>query len=120
MFSYILVVSRSHILLIFICPMFKAGKLHSIASCAILAISFKNYFKGAKIWWPFSERYKNSTDCFVMEVSTVNAVSTYLLKKWEQYSLLSMTQNPKRDKAIIRIKHKDVQRNESSSSSYQV
>ena len=51
MFSYILVVSRGYILLISICPMLKAGKLHIMASCAILAILFKNYFKGAKYGW---------------------------------------------------------------------
>ena len=44
MFSYILVVSRDYILLIYICPMLKAGKVHTIACCAILAILFKNYF----------------------------------------------------------------------------
>ena len=37
MFSYILIVSAGYILLISICPMLKAGKLHSIASSAILA-----------------------------------------------------------------------------------
>ena len=44
MFSYI-----DYILLISICPILKVGKLHSIASSAILANLFKNYFKGAKI-----------------------------------------------------------------------
>ena len=37
MFSYILVVSTGYILSISICPMFKAGKLPSTASSAILA-----------------------------------------------------------------------------------
>ena len=41
MFSYILVVSAGYILLISICPMLKAGKLHSLASSAILANLFK-------------------------------------------------------------------------------
>ena len=49
MFSYYLVVSTGYILLISICAMLKAGKLNSIASSAILANLFKNYFKGAKI-----------------------------------------------------------------------
>ena len=48
MFSYILVACRGYILLISICPMLNAGKLHIIASCAILGILFKNYFKGGK------------------------------------------------------------------------
>ena len=34
MFSHILVVSTGYILLLSICPMLKAGKLHSIASSA--------------------------------------------------------------------------------------
>ena len=51
MFSFILVVSRDYILLISICPMLKAGKLHSAASSsATLPILFKNFFKGEKIW----------------------------------------------------------------------
>ena len=50
MFSYILVVFTGYILLISICPMLKTGKLDSIASSAILANLFKNYFKGVKIW----------------------------------------------------------------------
>ena len=50
MFSYVLVVSTGCILSISICPMLKAGKMQSIASSAILANLFRNYFKGAKIW----------------------------------------------------------------------
>ena len=50
----------------------KAGKLPIIASYTILAILFQNYFKGAKIWWFFVQLYKNSTDCFGLEVSTVS------------------------------------------------
>ena len=46
MFSYILVVSRGYILLISSSPMLRTGKLHIIASSAILL--FKNYFKGGK------------------------------------------------------------------------
>ena len=39
MFSYILVVSSGNVLLIFICAMLNAGKLHIIVgTCAILAI----------------------------------------------------------------------------------
>ena len=48
MFSYILAVSRGYILVSSICPMLKAGKLQSIASSAILAILFENYFKRQK------------------------------------------------------------------------
>ena len=61
-FSYIFVVSRGYILLISICPILNAGKLHIIASCAILAILFENYLKGAKIWWLFAQLYKNCTE----------------------------------------------------------
>ena len=32
----------------------------------------QNYFKGAKLWWLFDQLYQNSTDCFVLEVSTVS------------------------------------------------
>ena len=49
MFSYYLVVFTGYILLISISAMLKAGELNSIASSAILANLFKNYFKGAKI-----------------------------------------------------------------------
>ena len=62
MFSYILVACRGYILLNSICPMLNAGKLHIIASCAILGILFKNYFKGAETWWLFADLYKNLTD----------------------------------------------------------
>ena len=48
MFSYILVVSTGHILLISICPMLKAGKMNSIASSAIFANLFKDYFRVQK------------------------------------------------------------------------
>ena len=57
--------------------MLKAGKLNSIASSAILANLFKNYFKGAKIWWLFAQLYKNLIDCFVLEFSTVDTVSRF-------------------------------------------
>ena len=77
MFSYYLVVSTGYILLISICAMLKAGKLNSIASSAILANLFKNYFKGAKIWWLFAQLYKNLIDCFVLEFSTVDTVSRF-------------------------------------------
>ena len=46
MFRYILVVSTGYVLLI--CPMLKAGKMKSIASSAIFANLFKNYFIGSK------------------------------------------------------------------------
>ena len=77
MFSYVLVVFTGYILLISICPMFKSGKLPSIASSDILANLFKNYFKGAKIWWLFAQLYKNLIDCFVLEFSTVDTVSRF-------------------------------------------
>ena len=48
MFSYILVVSTGYILLISICPMLKARKMKSIASSAIFANLFKNYFRVQK------------------------------------------------------------------------
>ena len=48
MFSYILVVSTGHILLISICPMLKAGKMNSIASSAIFANLFNDYFRVQK------------------------------------------------------------------------
>ena len=78
MFSYILVISRGYILLISICPMLNFGKL-SIKASYILAILFKNYFKGAKIWGLLLD-YKNSTDCFVLEVLTVDTVSRFQIR----------------------------------------
>ena len=48
MFSYILVVVSTGYMLISICPMLKAGKMKSIASSAIFANFFKNYFIGCK------------------------------------------------------------------------
>ena len=81
MFSYILVVLQVsavfHILLISTCPMLKVGKLNSIANSAILESLLKNYFKDAKIWSLFGQLYKNSVDCFVLEVSTVDTVSRF-------------------------------------------
>ena len=123
MFSYILVVSRVYILLISICLMLKIGKLPRQSSY-ILAILFKSYFKGAKIWWLFAQLYQNSTDCFVLEVMKVDTMRRfqnricinesqekknkilYKLKKWELLQLLSITQNPKRYEAITWITHK--------------
>ena len=51
--------------------MLKIGKLLILASY-ILVILLINYFKGAKICWFFAQLYKNSTDCFVLEVLTIN------------------------------------------------
>ena len=51
--------------------------MQSIASSAILENLFKNYFKGAKIWWLFAELYKNFIDCFVSEFSTFDTVSRF-------------------------------------------
>ena len=48
-----------------------------MATSAILANLFKNYFKGAKIWWLFAQLYKNSVDCFVLEVTTVDTVTRF-------------------------------------------
>ena len=64
MFSFILVVSTGYILLIFVCPMLKAGKMKSLASSATLANLFKNYFNGAKM-------------CFVLEFSAFDTVSRF-------------------------------------------
>ena len=75
MFRYILVVSTGYVLLI--CPMLKARKMKSIASSAIFANLFKNYFKGAKIWCLFAVLYKNFIDCFVLEFSTVDTVCRF-------------------------------------------
>ena len=57
--------------------MLKAGKLNSIANSAILESLLKNYFKDVKIWSLFGQLYKNSVDCFVLEVSTVDTVSRF-------------------------------------------
>ena len=43
----------------------------------MLANLFKNYFKSAKMWWLFAQLYKNSIDCFVLEVSAVDTVSRF-------------------------------------------
>ena len=64
MFSFILVVSTGPILLISVCPMLKAGKMKSVASSAILANLFKNYFNGVKM-------------CFVLEFSTFDTVNRF-------------------------------------------
>ena len=76
MFSYILEVSIGYILLISICS--KAGKLHKYSwQCYTLTKLFKHYFKGAKIWWLFAQLYKNSIDCVMLEVSTVDTASRF-------------------------------------------
>ena len=77
MFIYILVVSTGYILLISICPMLKTGKMQSVPSSATLGNLFKNYFKGAKIWWLFAQLYKNLIDFFVLEFSIVDTVSRF-------------------------------------------
>ena len=77
MFSYILVVSTGYILLIYICPMWKTGKMQGIASCATLANLFKNYFKGAWLWLLFVQLYKNFI-VLVLELSAVNILSRIL------------------------------------------
>ena len=78
MLSYIVVVSTGYILLLSICPVLKAGKCKVyITSSALLTNLFKNYFKGANIWWLFAQLYKNFIDCFVLEFSTVDTVSRF-------------------------------------------
>ena len=66
MSSYILVVSTGYILLISICSLSNTGKMKSIASSAIIANLFKNYFKGSKMWWLFAQLYENFIDCFLL------------------------------------------------------
>ena len=51
--------------------------MQSIASGAILANLFKNYFNGSKIWWVFAQLYKNFIDFIVLEFSTVGNVSRF-------------------------------------------
>ena len=72
MFNFILVVSTGYILLFSICPMLKPEKIQRIASSTTLENLVKNYFKGAKIWWFFSQLYKSLIDCFVLEFWTVD------------------------------------------------
>ena len=97
MFSYILVVSTSYILLISICPMLKIGKL------AILAILFKNYFKGGKnmvtfystvqkFHWLFCVGSRHWVDFKIESVlsnAKIKKIKFYILlmKKWEQLPL---------------------------------
>ena len=66
MSSYILVVSTGYILLISICSLSNTGKMKSIASSAIIANLFKNYFKGSKMWLLFAQLYENFIDCFLL------------------------------------------------------
>ena len=73
MFSYILVVFRGCILLVSIYRMLKVGKLYTYYRKAILAILLKNYFKGGFLL----NCTKNSTDCFMLEVLTVDTVSRF-------------------------------------------
>ena len=137
MLSYILVLSRVYILLISISHLsdLKIWKIIYLATY-ILAILFKNYFKGAKIVWLFAQLYKNSTDYFVLKVLTVDIVSRFqnriciIESQKKENKILqlitqemggvttvefSISQNLKRDKAIIQITQKLVQDNESSS-----
>ena len=69
MFSYVLVVYGGYILFNFhYLSNFKNWKITYIIASYIIAILFKNYVKGAKIWWLFAQMHKNSNDCFVLEV----------------------------------------------------
>ena len=80
---YILVISSYRdqlLLLISGCSVneVKVGILSIIASysCDL----FQNYFKGAKIWWLFTQLYKNSTDSignFVLKISTWSRFQNY-------------------------------------------
>ena len=73
MFSFILVVFRGYILLICICPMLKIGKLPIIASYIYLQFYLKITSRGQKYGGYFlAQLYKNSTDCFVLEILTVD------------------------------------------------
>ena len=73
MFSYILVVSRGYILSISICPMLKIEKLPIIASYIYLQFYLKITSRGQKYGGYFlAQLYKNSTDCFVLEILTVD------------------------------------------------
>ena len=137
MLSYILVLSRVYILLISISHLsdLNIWKIIYLATY-ILAILFKNYFKGAKIVWLFAQLYKNSTDYFVLKVLTVDIESRFqnriciIESQKKENKILqlitqemggvttvefSISQNLKRDKAIIQITQKLVQDNESSS-----
>ena len=40
-----------------------------------LQIHLKITLKGAKLWWPLVQLYKDSFDCFALEVSTDDTVS---------------------------------------------
>ena len=74
MSSYILVVSRGYILLITsICTMLKIGKLAIIFSYIYLQFYLKITSRGQKYGGYFlAQLYKNSTDCFVLEILTVD------------------------------------------------
>ena len=54
-----------------------SGRQNTIGSCVILGILFKNYFKGEKKWWVFAQLYKHFTDCFALQVSTVDTVTRF-------------------------------------------
>ena len=128
MFSYILVVSTGYILLISICPMLKARKMKSIASSAIFANLFKNYFRVQKYGGFLLNCTKISLTvlCWSSQQSTLwvdfkvesvlqsrrKKIKFYNEKKWEQLQLSLNNSNPKRDKTITRMKHKFIQGNE--------
>ena len=116
--------------------MLKAGKLQSIANSAIMANLFENFFKlrvqkyggfllnCTKIplivlCWN-SQQSRLSRIC--IKIQEKENKSPYIAaswlaneKKWEQLKSTLHNSNLKRDKAIIRMKHKFVQGNESSS-----
>ena len=122
-----------YILLISICTMLKIGKLFIIASY-ILAILFKNYFKRGQKCDGFllnCMKVLLTVLCWKSLKSTLwvdfkielsywkprerKEDFIYSLRNGSNFSWLSITQNPKRDEAIIWITHKLVQYNESSS-----
>ena len=68
-----LVVSRGDILSISIFPMLKTEKLPIIASYIYLQFYLKITSTGQKYCrFFFAQLYKNSTDCFVLEILTVD------------------------------------------------
>ena len=130
MFSHILVVSTGYILLLSICPMLKAGKLHSIASSAkylesYLKITLRVQKYGGvllnctKIPLIFCVGSFNTQSALWVDFKVESVLQSrrkkikfyiylpsYLAneKKWEQLQLTLDNSDLKMDKAIIRIK----------------
>ena len=49
----------------------KIGKLPTYYITGYTLNSISKLFQGGKIWWHFAQLYKNSTDCFWLEISSV-------------------------------------------------